>query len=94
MQPSLPARRLRGVRGPAKLTRFDEQPTSEIQSSEQVDGETISTATTLSRWQLLTQRRTEAVEKVPQKFSCQYHQQKLIFLCRELVAADSRARCV
>ena len=53
------------MRGPAKLTRFDEQPISEVQSSEQVDGESLSTATTLSRWQLLTQRRVEAVEKVP-----------------------------
>ena len=74
LQPNLPARRLRGVRGSAKLTRFDEQPTSEIQFSEQVDGETVSTATSLSRWQLLTQHRTEAVEKVPQDFGCQCHQ--------------------
>ena len=57
------------MRGPAKLTRFDEQPTSEVQSSEQLDRETVSTATTLSRWQLLTQQTTEAVEKVPKHCS-------------------------
>ena len=72
-----PTRRLRGVRGPAKLTRFDEPPVgSNVQSSVQVDGMSLSTGTTHSRWELLSQQRAVAVEAIEK-----FHRIVCVYTC-------------